>query len=126
MAFFRRKKSFDPDARSDQLGLKHGDLLVMSQLIQHGADLTQPRHTVYYLYFDDGTVAVAAADEARNSGFSVDVRDPDPDVTEQWAVVCERDNLVLDPDTVRENSDLFDSIAAKHSGVYDGWEAAVS
>ncbi len=55
---------------------------------------------------------------------TVELREPDPNISGQWSVVCERD-LVLDPDTIRENTNFFDEIATKHNGEYDGWEAAI-
>lgn len=128
MALFRRrndKGAGDLPARSEQLGLRKDDLLVMGQLIEHGADLTQPRHTRHYLYFGDGAAAGRAGDQARDEGFEVAVREPGGGIRD-WAVICEKDGVVLDPDTVRANSDLFESLAATHDGEYDGWEAAVS
>ena len=41
------------EARSPELGVKYKDLLLMGQLLQQGADLHQPRHALYYLYFAD-------------------------------------------------------------------------
>ena len=125
MGLFRRRRAVDLEARSEQLGLKNGDLLVMGQLIQAGADLTEPRHTLYYLYFHDEDAALTAAAAGRDLGFSVDVRPPDDEIPE-WSVVCEHPALVLDPDTVRANTDHFDAIAGANGGQYDGWEAAVN
>lgn len=125
MGLFRRRRQLDLDARSERLGLKNGDLLVMGHLIEAGADLTEPRHTLYYLYFRDEDAALVGAAAARDLGFTVDVREPS-DGVDDWAVVCEHAALVLDPDTVRTNTDRFDALAAEHGGQYDGWEAAVS
>lgn len=127
MGLFRRKHTtpVDPTARSERLNLRHDDLLVMGQLIEHGADLTRPRHTLYYLYFGDGDGAARAAESARDEGFAVELRQPGHGITD-WAVVCEKPDLVLDPDTVRANSDLFEQLAGSHGGTYDGWEAAVA
>jgi hypothetical protein len=81
MALFRRKreeKPLDLDERSPTTGLKHKDLLVLHQLMQAGADLKQPRHTVHYLYFASPEAATAASHEAEARGFEVEVRDPLP------------------------------------------------
>ena len=56
MGLFRKKSnrddgSADPQERSPQLGLKFKDLAVMGSLIDAGADLTEPRHVLYFLYF---------------------------------------------------------------------------
>lgn len=125
MGLFRRRKTVDLDERSERLGLKNGDLLVMGQLIQAGADLTQPRHTLYYLYFRSEQGARGAAGAAAELGFRARITEPDGEITD-WSVICEHDALILDPDTVRSNTDHFDAIAAEHGGQYDGWEAAVT
>jgi hypothetical protein len=39
--------------------------------------------------------------------------------------VCERHGIVLDSDTIRDNGDYFERLAAKFGGEYDGWEASV-
>ena len=126
MGLFRRKrKTVDPNARSERLGLRNSDLLVMGQLMDLGADLTKPRHTLYYLYLPDGDAAAAAAAAIGDLGFRVRVNEPDDQIP-QWSLVCEHDALVLDPGTVRANSDRFEAIAAANNGDYDGWEAAVT
>jgi hypothetical protein len=54
VALFRKKaKSVDagPEARSPKTGIKYKDLDVVNLLVKHGADLIQPRHVLYYLYF---------------------------------------------------------------------------
>jgi len=128
MPLFRRKRAAEPldlDERSPTTGLKHKDLLVLHQLMQAGAELTQPRHTVHYLYFADPEAATAASREAEGNGFEVEVREPLPDHPGQWSLVCGRHGVVVHPDTVRDHGDLFDSLAERHGGEYDGWEASV-
>jgi hypothetical protein len=128
MGFFRRKRDEQPldlDERSPTTGLKHKDLLVLHQLMQAGADLKQPRHTVHYLYFTSPDAATAASHEAEARGFEVEVRDPLPDYPGQWSLVCGQHGVVVDPPTVRDHGDLFDALAERHCGEYDGWEASV-
>jgi hypothetical protein len=131
MGLFRRKRGaeadepVDLDARSPQTGLKYKDLLVLGQLMQAGADLTQPRHVLHFLYFTDQTAAVAASEEAGVRGFETDVREPSPPEIEEWSLVCEQHGVVLDPPTVRDQGDFFDDLAERHGGAYDGWEASV-
>ena len=66
-----------------------------------------------------------AAPEARTSGYSCEVRDPLPTYPDQWSLVCERPDAVLDIVGVRQADDLFQGIADRHGGEFDGWEAAV-
>jgi len=128
MALFRRKSepaADDPDARSPKTGLKYKDLEVVSLLVKRGADLSQPRHVLYYLYFHDPEVAARAADEARAMSFEASVNEPLPQHPRQWSLVCERHDIVLDSQTIRNNGDFFDGLAARFGGEYDGWEASV-
>ncbi len=66
MGIFSRKKqrdeeAVDPEARSPQLGVKYKDLAVMGQLLDHGANLDEPRHVLHFSYFPDESGASAAA-----------------------------------------------------------------
>ena len=129
MALFRRKVRDDdqpvgPDYRSPQLGLRAGDLQVLAALMDAGATLTEPRHVLHFLYLPDQRRAEAAAEVAGGHGWACDVREPLPESTD-WCVVCEAHGVVLDPQTVRESSDLFQAIAERQQGEYDGWEASV-
>lgn len=116
MGFFRR---------GGRLGLKPKDLALLDLMTERGADLDVPRHVVHYLYFGSRAGADAAAAEAAGTGWSTAVRDPLPDYPGQWCVVCERDDAVLAPAHVRDTTDRFEALAARHGGEYDGWEAAL-
>ena len=79
---------------------------------------------IHYLYFDHEDEARAAGGDAADRGFRVRVSAPD--TYGQWALVCERDGHGIDPEAVLSNSHFFGSIAERHTGDYDGWEALVS
>src|SRR5262245_43980123 len=97
----------DPNERSPQLGVKYKDLILLGQLLQQGADLTKARHALYYLYFGDRTLADECADQGRGAGYQCNVREPLPEYPGQWSVVCERQDVVLDPTGVNAADDLF-------------------
>ena len=128
MPLFRRNKPddqpIDPDARSPELGVKNKDLALMGQLLQQGADLNLPRHALYYVYFPSKEAADAGADAGRAAGYACDVRDPLPEYPGQWLALCERSDAVLDPGGVNAADDLFQGIADRLGGDFDGWEAA--
>jgi hypothetical protein len=113
----------DLDERSPRLGLKYRDLILMSEIAKRAADLSQPRHVLFYLYSDSREVGESIAAEARDRGFDAKVRDPIPESGESWSIVCET-NTVLTPDFVRDSVDFFESLADRHRSEYDGWEAA--
>jgi hypothetical protein len=129
MAFlFRRKRKdddapVDPEARSEKLGIKYKDLALLDQLMKLGADLSKPRHALYYLYFQTKEAADAAAGEAGPAGYSCDVHET-PNRPGQWSLICQRPDAILDPPGVVAADDLFQGIAARHRAEYDGWEAA--
>ena len=128
MFLFRRKKDDEPvdmEARSPKSGLKYKDIALMGQLMQQGADLNLPRHALYYLYFGSQEAAEAGAPEARAAGYTCEVREPLAAYPDQWSLVCERPDAVLDIAGVRQADDFFQAIADRHQGVFDGWEAAV-
>ena len=109
--------------RSPQLGVKHKDLLVLHQLKEHGADLSAPRHVIFYSYAPSETVAHTMRREAEANGYSAAIRDPLPQ-SSSWSVVCET-HAVTSPDFVREADDFFQSLADRNAAEYDGWEASL-
>ena len=125
---FRGRSDDEPvdlEARSPESGLKYKDIALLGQMMKQGADLTQPRHALYYLYFGTPEAAEAAAVDGRGAGYSCEVRDPLPAYPGQWSVVCERPDAMLDIAGVRQADDLFQEIADRLEGEFDGWEAAV-
>lgn len=124
MPLFRRKRDVgDPD--DGGAGLKDTDRAVLDQLTRAGADLTEPRHVLHYLYVSSEEVAYAAAAEARDAAYDVEVRDPLPEYPDQWLVLCQAHDVVTSAEVVRGATDFFERMAATHSGEYDGWEASV-
>lgn len=124
-SFFKRpQEPVDLDARAPQTGVKYKDLLVLNQLQQAGANLTAPRHVLYYLYFKDCASAETAASAATTKAFETTIREPSLDDATSWTVVCERKSYVLSMEAVRDNTDYFEELAARLGGDYDGWEAS--
>ena len=127
--FGKRKKKgdeqpVDMNERSPQLGLRYSDLAVMGALMEQGANLLEPRHVLYYLYFPDAATADRAAEVAQGQGYETTVSEPLPDDT-SWRMRSERHHLVLAPEVVRSADDFFVALATTHGGEYDGWEASV-
>ena len=124
MRLFRRSRDDEPvdlNERSPQLGLRYKDLAVLDQLMRSGADLTQPRHVIYYSYAPSEEAAQAIA--AGAEGFSASIRGPSPQLPGQWAVICEQ-HTVTSPAFVRSADELFQGLADRHGAEYDGWEAS--
>lgn len=103
--------------------LSEGDRGVLRALTAAGARLTEPRHALFYLWFDDEPAARGAADDATGEGFvaSVALASEPP----AWVLVCEHPALVTDPPTIARLDRAFRSVAERHGGTYDGWEASV-
>jgi len=127
--FKRKKKDDEPvdlEARSPQLGIKNKDLQLLGQLMAQGADLTKPRHALYYLYFATRDAADTAAVEGRAAGYACNVREPVAERPDRWSLVCERPDAVLDPASVIAADNLFQGVADRLGGEFDGWEAAAT
>jgi hypothetical protein len=129
MPLFKRRKDedepLDLEARSELSGLKNKDILLMGQMAQAGADLNLPRHALYYLYFAARDTAEQAAARGTAAGYTASVREPLPEYPDQWSVVCERPDAVLDIPGVIAADDLFQGIADDLGGEFDGWEASL-
>lgn len=130
MRLFNRKKQEDDkpvdlEARSPVTGLKYKDIAVLGEMMKRGADLTKPRHVLYYLYFEGRDAAQAGAVDGRAAGYKCEVSDPIPEYPDHWRLVCEKPSAVLDIPNVREADDVFQAIANCFNGDFDGWEAAV-
>jgi hypothetical protein len=126
MRIFRRRDDapVDPNERSPQLGLKYKDLAVMGELMKAGADLSESRHVVYYSYARSEETGQAMRREAEANGYIAAVREPLPEFSGRWPVVCET-HAVLSPDVVKDADDFFEGLASRHEADYDGWEASV-
>jgi hypothetical protein len=129
VAFFKRKSKRDDEPvdmneRSPVTGMRYKDIMVLASLADAGADLAQPRHVLYYLYFSSESVARQAAVEAATDGFTVEVREPLPQYPDQWLVLAER-QAVTTIDVVIWADNKFQAIADAYGGEYDGWEASV-
>jgi len=120
----RRGKEVDPDERSPKFGVKYKDLMVMNQLVEHGADLTEAREVIFYSYAPSQEAAERMASEASGEGFDTEVREPLPQHPAQWCVVCKK-HAVVDPMFVRGAVEFFEGLATRNGAEYDGWEAAL-
>ena len=126
MRLFRRKSDDEPvdmNERSPQLGVKYKDLMVLDQLRKNGANLSEPRHVIYYSYAPTEETAQSMGHEAESEGYSAEVREPLPQFPGQWSLICET-HAVTSPDFVRGADDFFQALADRHGANYDGWEAS--
>jgi Regulator of ribonuclease activity B len=98
------------------------DQLVIRQLQGLGADLSQPRHVIHFLYFAEEADARSAADEIDRAGYEVTVTPPRDSIV-SWSLRAEA-YRVVGAGTVDAFRAWFEGIAAEFRGEYDGWEAA--
>jgi regulator of RNase E activity RraB len=97
---------------------------VLAQLIEMGSDLSKPRHSVHYFYFDDEGGARAAAIEIERLDFVVNVgeRLDEGRQPQRWPVTAERRDVV-NSEVITALRGPLAEIAQRHGGEYDGWEA---
>jgi hypothetical protein len=93
--------------------------LVIDQLLQAGADLTQPRRAEHFLLFPSRLQADPAAEEVRRLGFSASVELDD--VTHEWLVRASHQVVVSERELTSLHERL-ESLARVHGGTWDGWD----
>ena len=99
-----------------------GDELILHHLRELGADLNRPRHVIQFLYFPDEVGARGAAKALQVSGYDVEVRPPEEEISE-WRAVAET-HAVVDEAWVEGMRPRLEAVAHANGGTYDGWEAA--
>jgi Regulator of ribonuclease activity B len=108
--------------RSEPMTAADADELLLRQLAGLGADLSQPRHVLHYLYFADEASATAAERHVAGAGYETTLRPPDENIA-QWSL-CAETNGVINSSTIDDIRALFETAASENGGEYDGWEAA--
>lgn len=98
------------------------DRLALRHLQGRGADLTQQRHVIHFLYFAEEEDARSAAQDVEGSEWSATV-EPPVDGRTEWVVRADG-YRVVDTATVSAFRVWFERIAGEHTGEYDGWEAS--
>jgi hypothetical protein len=106
------------------------DRAVIELLRRSGANLARPTEIVHYLYIPSRRDALAAAIVLQRGGFDAGVREPlgklsDGTSSNDFGVIA-KTHVVPSLQNLRKTRPLFDGLAKKYSGRYDGWEAAVT
>jgi hypothetical protein len=100
------------------------DARVIENLKTAGSDLSKPHPTRYYFYFPWEQSARTAAAELQQAGYTIDKIGAGLK-KDDWLVLASKRVLPTLPVVAATSRDL-NVLARKHSGVYDGWEAAVT
>ncbi len=114
-----RKKN-DPLGKYVDLAAR--DRQVLQALVDHGADLSAPRHVLHFLYVESEEAGRTAATSV--PAWEASVKPPVAGY-DTWSLVFERQGYVLTPENVKNDAARFAAIAESSSGIYDGWEASV-
>jgi Regulator of ribonuclease activity B len=102
-----------------------GDRKVLAQMLQHKADLTRPRHAVFYLYFPNAESAWAASECL--SQMDYDARTAAKSTVESencWPVIAEK-VCIVNAETMATERKVLNEVAKEFGGDFDGWEAAL-
>jgi Regulator of ribonuclease activity B len=124
MNWLRRlnKKQGDPTQKKFANQLE-AERALIRHMRESGTDLTHPKRTTHYLYFQNEDSATQAAAILSERGFTVEVRPPfekKPD----WSVIASHD-LILSEESIGLTRSSMESVAAQFNGEYDGWELKV-
>jgi hypothetical protein len=114
MPLFRRRE------RASKADL---DARTLEVLRDNGADLSQPRHVLHYLYFPHRDAAMAAAETLRAEGWTVAV--DASAFANNWLARAET-TMVVSAESCARDRARFTALVAASGGEYDGWEASAS
>lgn len=103
------------------------DKVVFEMLSSQGADLSQPRHTLFYLYFPSQSEATRAQEELMghwlaSEGKFIAECHPSP-INGSWPCRVEAE-MVVSQEVMSKLTPELEAIASRHGGEYDGWECA--
>jgi len=101
--------------------LKAMDKNTLAQLQEAGSDLSKPHEIDYWLYFPTQQFAQAAAAELKGKGFLVKSV---AQSGKEWRALAHK-SMVLSSGNVATTTSLLETLAASHSGDFDGWETKV-
>jgi hypothetical protein len=116
-----------PNLSRQGAGTEHGELVrdaadADTRVLQHlralGCDTKRARGVRHFIYLPTSEDAVAVARVLEREGWDTAVHAAD----ETWLVVAGCLRVLTEP-LVRETRARLASLAAAHSGSYDGWEA---
>jgi hypothetical protein len=101
------------------------DREIIDQLRRGGADLSIPRHVLFYLLFPSETLAADASAAVTSAAdiddFSVTAVSQTADAS--WLIRLEGE-IVVNEEVIRRISNRLQAIAEANGGDYDGWEAS--
>jgi hypothetical protein len=106
----------------EQLALCDLDAATIQQLERAGADLSQPRETLHYLYVGTHQDADRAKKMLARPGRSVETR---PVASGSGWLVLLKTDMVARLEAIHGLRTEIEAAAAQVGGDYDGWEAAV-
>ncbi len=100
------------------------DAGAITALVCAGADLSEPRLVMHYLYVLSEDTAYLAASELSTAGWYVEIAGPEGG-EDDWLVLAQDLAAVVTECSLRQNRMLFEDLADRLVGEYEGWEASV-
>jgi hypothetical protein len=98
------------------------DLAVLEQLRSAGSDLSKPTEIDFYLYLPYESDAQATAGELRSLGYDVALKEGANGET--WLCLATR-TMTPTAQGIADARVMFERIARRYGGVFDGWNAAI-
>jgi len=99
------------------------DREVIRALAAAGADLSQPRDVLHFLYVPNEKIATFLGPRIEQIGFTVETS-PEPEGT-RWLILISGIAMVTE-EQIASFRQTFEGLAQKAGGEYDGWEAAAT
>lgn len=108
-----------------------GDDMLLGIFKQLEIDFTKPREVNFYFVFPTESDAQNASKDLEKIDFACEQFRYDPPwwkrlfVKPNWTVSTTR-QMAIDESEIKRLTTAFTSIATRHNGQYDGWEASVA
>jgi regulator of RNase E activity RraB len=118
-----KRKGYKVLGKYNTANLQSADRQVLTQMLARHADLTRERHVVHYMYFPDDSARNCAELILQQEGYEIR-HGVDYGQELSKSLIVERNGLVNEVIVDKERKTLT-TIAEKHHGKYDGWEAAL-
>ncbi len=101
------------------------DRLALRELRKRGDDHGLARHVIHWLFFQSDEQRQAARNEAITAGWGEYGDNIEPSEDDVWCLSLDATHDLTEAVLIQRLAEM-NAIAARHGGVYDGWEAQIA
>lgn len=112
-----------PEIIATLRGNQDPDAIVLLQMADLGADLRKPHEPDFAFEVPEKSEAAALAKQLSALDFGVELYAPN-DENPYFQIIAKK-TMILALEVLNQYSDLFEALAERHHGSYDGWGAEI-